>query len=1443
MKWIAALTSCFLFLSIAALAKDPTATEAIQEQQNSFGSFNLNTSQSESSQTYLESLVSELRLPGDPQFKVFFVNHPSDFIAVGREIEFDAEGKPYKPIVIAHGAIAEAPNEDRLMAKIAHEIAHSDAEAGRTVGQVRVQMQREELLVADKGAMERMAQAGRDPRALRSYFIDLISGRRRRGLGVPSPMTRPEIRAGLSAIHSHPPEEFRVTFAERWLTENESRFDYADPKPAPAAMRTIQASHAYMFPETEAPEPQAPPPLRGQHPDMTVHFRDVLARLEEEPPFKALDAFAKLTVLAEISHMEITYHGLIWRYFGNPELLDSGISIGSYIGSDARHFARTYVERFDTSNRFHQGRVDPYFIHYQDGNSLTANEAALSPMRLAKMDNDDEAAVVKVVRSAIQGRTDRETLERAIEVLSELANQVRYSGNEPRASTDLLAVVRRQASPIPHVTRVSQLVGIQARRKDGSSRNAPLDDATYRRELVRTVHEYPSDENFADFVHAINETYGFHDNVFEPGDRERLVGMAPEIVRVLLDRRGGLLETGFRAGPYPPGFKEVFGREIKRQAIDSGTIGRARKIHIALNWAELPGMALSDTIPRIYPTPTELLAALERNEIPFFNYGTEKRLLSIAKSMDTTWTLENILKLLEHEKLWNKDGVTAQKLMEFGEVAGQRDFGGIKPVIQQITDEHRDRFSGPTYEYNVRHSRDVQEWVLGTLQTCDCLPEDGPDRHRLFVALASRGATLPTDDLAQDWYLREGTSSTVDQLADLLEKQLVWDFPTRLKIYNRWRELSGVHPPQVGRQAWIEAEAARLDRYFPESSPARAQAFEDFAHTVEANFAETKYLSAQKYREDANVESMALRAFSAVFTLITEYRPREWGDPSPAELKLQLIKFVLGKGEAPQILTESAQLRHLQPERLQKVFLGLPPEIRAVVLNPLLAKPHGLYTHEETRQQLVGLVVQNTGEYKDQAKLLVNALLYGLNKTAEFQETLALSFLLGQSAESRSMSDGERLRILLESMGSTGVALAQRLYQRRLVPAEFLEHLANTQDQSRRPDRLDLFMKVSEILGTDDPDKVIHIVRVLGSASAKSVLEVQYLDGRISRDQLRALKLLRDNLLRTNRQEAEKVRHMIDYLVEHGGSDYRPLVSVFKDIKRALDLQADSQAECRNCATVSRIYHSGEVDRHGFLWRVVQPDLELGSSERHSHEEVAGGIPLKQLTLEQKRKVFPAIAAMEESILLTQRHFEGQDFYFERDRHMGNFKVDFSTEPPTIWVYDYPLLSRISKKRAAAIFQLFGLSELYATASPPVSHSVLLDEIIRILTDDLPEKPGFATARLRMRRDLEERLTSENLVKSQDPVARVLDILAVAEKVGMEPHPSVNDYLAALQNWERYASDSGEQAVSTHFSETLIAEVSQHTEARLRGRARPSQVCLRAFDAIVEAVISPFVRR
>jgi hypothetical protein len=514
-------------------------------------------------------------------------------------------------------------------------------------------------------------------------------------------------------------------------------------------------------------------------------------------------------------------------------------------------------------------------------------------------------------------------------------------------------------------------------------------------------------------------------------------------------------------------------------------------------------------------------------------------------------------------------------------------------------------------------------------------------------------------------------------------------------------------------------------------------------------------------------------------------------------------------------------------ERLREYFQNLEPETSSWIINSLLTKPSGLYEDAQWREKLLNRAVEGCGEYKNQAKLLLEALLHALHKKAPFQESITLAYILSQQGKS-DLSAAEQFANLITRIGNSGVSIGQKLYQRRMVPDEFLVELENLTHNARPPLRIDMYNRVAQILGVDDVDEILSIEESLGDASSKFVVRVKYKNKKGVTQQAElpssALKIMWQDFNVRNQIEKDKLHEMQRYLEEHGGSEWKKLRPLLRSVSRGLDLQSDPRNEKNFYEGVRSLYETNKLSKNGTKFVVVPHQDMYSESIEHVHQEIADGISLGEIKDNNlRRKVFEDIALKDLDILFTNENTQDGYIYFERDRHKGNYR--YNEQRSEAQLLDYAQLSRISVARREEFLKFLSFVELYQRL--PSRREDFLSQIVKIVTQHLSENddqvilanPINPEARELMVKDKIRNYLNSTALKKGNSVStgiKAFQIFGIIEEVGLRIHDEVDDFATALGNTEYFVSQSSlaQEKMRKGVQRIVKDEISSQLRAR-----------------------------
>jgi predicted unusual protein kinase regulating ubiquinone biosynthesis (AarF/ABC1/UbiB family) len=1300
----------------------------------------------------LQAILNRLAMQNDPKFEIVFVD-TDDRIA---EIHRRPSGNT---IYISRGRINLAQTEDDLAAVIAHEMSHTE-EATRSRLQTELHSMRTESRVADQGGMLRMQRAGYDPRAMRNVWA-----RDARDTGARSTLS--------AATSTHPDDGIRLTEVDRWLTENEARYRYAAPRElSPTLFRLRNSSAQGWDPSMRRPRIDAGRPVSSDAGGGRM-------------------ASAARNLGAELSMAQVNARLLLW----------STEDVERAFQSDPRFLALDEAGRLRARMRLHsdwQGFLAAA-VHYT---ALSSDTRAATDRVVENMFADRSLGQVDDLLRADPGINifDLKVPFSSVESLRVLARDIRASGLAEVESA-FREMMRKDSQGRPYLAldtfergRVLTGLGLPERMSlvevQGRTNLGSPERAFY---LIEIIEHPSSNAEMLGALHELAKSRPFHNLSQWPRYAERFRASWPRIRDAAIAARDLRFLSGLVIDPLSSSEKRTVGAEeldkLSKQwvteVMTSSRLSVREKLAIIMVNASFhePYRGSIPEFARELRNFEDLLE-LQRTAMEISgDRGNSTVFLEILETRPewrvTPAQVADLIGRSRPGEIWNHGmmgqmgGLLADAREQPGPAA--RTYLNSRNYSQATFDHfntrtRRSRDLDEIWKYNLNHSERMQRALVERMHPAwDSL--SALERHRLWMGLTSRGATGFTDGLAERLYLANGFSCS-ECVDEVLTQGRLFDFELRRRLFApRIAEITTriTAMPLVDRdarmRAVIDGAGAILDA-FPEDSLERADLLENFARGIRANQAEAHVIELLKGRASQGGEAVAFRAFSGLMGRLSQITPEE---------RWEFILYLRGNGPVPSSLRDEIE-KTIGGERLQRLFRNLTPNLRAVLLNPILTPPHGLLGDPAMRERITTSLVEGVpGNLRPRARLLLDASVYSLQQAAPYQESLFLSYLVGQASDAN-VHPAIRMRNMLTAQGSTGIALGQQLFQRRMVPDDWLPYFAELTENARRPSLNSIYELTARHLGIENLDEVLEVRQVMGDASTKVVLRVRYVDGRVRDFDENALKLLWENLDRQLDVEENKLRYFVDYLEREGGPEYRRLRSVVGAVQRRLRTQVDIGRERENFARMAALYN-GEND--GVRFQVVRPDPLAGDGPFHSHEEIGPGRGLSELNETERTRVYRAILNREADILLSETTPDG-NIYFEADRHRGNFRVDFSKDPPLVSIIDYPLLQSIERGSRDAMIELLALIEGTRTRS----EGILLTQVERRMGELLHTLVGADQSP----RELRRLVAAYSAEPKRGLVPTILDIFAALEREGKAVPDSVYDYLTALGNAEHYAS-------------------------------------------------------
>ncbi|MBK7844445.1 MAG: M48 family metallopeptidase [Bdellovibrionales bacterium] len=789
-----------------------------------------------------------------------------------------------------------------------------------------VRGQLEEIETADRGSMERTLKAGYDPRAILSLFSTLTS----------DDSTRSGFFQGF--LGSHPNMESRRTAANVWLKENFSkrRFPGASPKPWPDSVMQYKA--------------RPTPKIKNEEPPKVIHELERLSKIaNQSPAYHNLTPYLKMALfLGSLGSYEFDYYGLLQRAIDQNIQLDQ--SALSHIVSGNNSYERI-VPSFDfdfpekENSRFAvflmnlSRELESVSISKEQGKLLNSlYEQFYANYFRYKLPLVDENG------KPLSEFAFRLQLETAI--LFATYPESRLSFNDPKAIRDI--VLGHDYHQF-RFFKMSRLMSLIERSSDPR--------------IIADSFIYADFSFGSDFI---EENRGKLESAFRWAvEQDNYTGA--ELLKLMKSDKDNIDRRYF---------------EILAEAFNGETISPARKIILYVQLER----SLSDVKDRI-------LTGLRKS------FGSSAELFSPRiTALNVHQGIEQVL--AGNGASWKLDWGLATQIVQDTNAWQQSRSREIQ-IVDVIYKQYASRYSGPAYDYRQKYAELLQKWMASALVRSRELPETMVGNReslqewiRFWELITSRAVTPYTDQLALKIFSSENIKNYPDlksKMQPALEEKRVWDFALRkelLLVTRRtiWNDIEST-TDKYERTKKIQKEIRFINQVFPESSFERQVALEKFTNHIRANASEALLVENEKSNRDSNADGVGMRVFSGfyehVFSESSANRSKDRHENTFATLQ-----FLLGNAPIPKFLDSA--LEAVGPDRFQRMFNTLDPEIRALVLAPLLERPRGLLNDSQWEDKVIELILSGVTAHQTESRLFLRALIHSLEKEAPFEKTLVI---------------------------------------------------------------------------------------------------------------------------------------------------------------------------------------------------------------------------------------------------------------------------------------------------------------------------------------------------------------------------------------------------------------------------------------------------------------------
>ncbi|MBF0362177.1 MAG: hypothetical protein HQK49_14270 [Oligoflexia bacterium] len=823
-----------------------------------------------------------------------------------------------------------------------------------------------------------------------------------------------------------------------------------------------------------------------------------------------------------------------------------------------------------------------------------------------------------------------------------------------------------------------------------------------------------------------------------------------------------------------------------------------------------------------------------------FTFGASMQRALLEKIPRETYTFDNLKSYIAIDDVWSKQKFNDSIIKGENQSTGTTYFKeqlikrGDKKLLEIYNKAEGVIQENPILIYDLENSEKMQHLFVDKMKESKTWPASDTNdnlvkQHEILISLAKRGPSEFTDDELYKLYMNE-KFTCASCIVDAVKNKAFWDLHRRVDIFEKYLKLTGYdindkkNVPLLP-DYFATSVISEINIFFPEVSLERSNLLEKLANFIKSDEELTKMIDSEKNR-GINKENMVMGMY-LVNNMLNLY--------DKAEERLALVKFLIKNVPLPYDIASRVKSQ-IGENRLRRQFLQLPPYAKALTVNALISK--NVITNNKYRKELEDMIWSNFSnkDHQKVANLFYSSFIKALAERSPFQEKMFVSFLLGQLANSGNSSNsanstggnddqhpGLKIKHILESLGGTGASAGQKIYQRRMLDADYLEYLKDMTDHTPLPSRHAIYTRLKSLLNVDKVDDHMVVQEILGGASTALVVKVKLKNG-----EERALKMTFEDLKNRTELEKEKMDTALEYIVQDGGKKYARFYPVVREVYEGLKDQEDLEKETSLTTIMKGLYekaNEGENVNNDFKFNVVNLFVEdkknnsnlsnsfHSSSPEHVTMNLAKGKTLTRLSKEEQEKIFPVVFEKEMSILLANPKNLNEKNYkknhdgviiFEKDRHQGNFMADFSKKPVEIYVYDYPLLSSIKSSERDSLFALIGLLEgrkifakdfLKRAALPIIDYKIAELVANELLTNKIAPKKLFSKISSVLAKNKSDS-TTENIFS----IFSVIDELEIDNLKVKGP---LIPYVIALGHAERYSQYSGENAFNNRIEEQV----------------------------------------
>lgn len=786
-----------------------------------------------------------------------------------------------------------------------------------------------------------------------------------------------------------------------------------------------------------------------------------------------------------------------------------------------------------------------------------------------------------------------------------------------------------------------------------------------------------------------------------------------------------------------------------------------------------------------------------------------------------------------------------------------------KTNMSRLTEESRgaylkgladSKLRSPFYFYDLPWSERVQRALWRSYRLAP--PEEQRQLGlKLWMALANRGATAFTDHIFYSEVfpsLKADPQATVE-IEEILKRQLVYDYSHRSEIFDVWYRSSDlvktIRDTPAGQRSEMLAELlARVEIYFPEASPVRANILESISSDLRTNASEARLLQGAKQKADATASQsgLSVRLVNGILDELRRHSPSDQllflrflrGDNLPqAYLTYRFSKIDVSDVIASKKFYHDANdyfpsisladfVESMGQERLQRFWSQMSVEAQAGLLNPLLLSPTGLLSTPERQQSFVEAIIPE-GEFLDRAEVesSITDFIDALKASGRsYLESFSFSFLFFQNRQGQSKNLGLFFKTLFESQGPVGIALGQRLANLDVFDESTNLILHELKDRASPLDRHEVYQLLRPLFPNLDVEVLLE-KQPLGSASIKVVVDAILKNpqtGAVEANE--AIALYRDRVLEKIKQGGDTLRKFLELRIARNPSRYGFLMPILENVIQKKAAEARAEVEVVASQVSAEIYRRrNEEFAPKTGWRIETVSARQAKNMEIIRMQKISAKRFSELSPEEKAVVSRQIIMWHSNPGFGEVE-KGRDFVIiDPDIHSGNFLVDMDAK--VIYALDKGQIISVGSQDVEGIFSLLQLMAEVRLGASDVTRLVGQLEIMtkQKAAPDLESKiSDYLMA------SQADEMTGEKFLKD------LLQVFRISASAGIQLDEVVQDWINQMQNllyFEKHLPEA-ERSLHQRIAEKVMSKMATGEAAQLS----PRQFCRSVVEILAEGV-------